>query len=77
MRKFLTVHGKQMGNPEQGVERIFEAVTGEGMAGHLSGKVSRLILGKDAYDRCKKTNDQFSHELSLQAETAESTAFKE
>ncbi|KAI3331471.1 putative short-chain dehydrogenase [Xylariaceae sp. AK1471] len=77
MRKFLTVHGKQMGNPDKGVDRIFEAVTGEGMAGHLSGKVSRLVLGKDAYDRCKKSTDQLSHDLSLQAETAASTAFDE
>ncbi|KAI1176171.1 putative short-chain dehydrogenase [Nemania sp. FL0916] len=78
MRKFLTVHGKQIGDPERGVERIFEAVTGEGgLAGHLSGKVSRLVLGSDAYGRMEKIRDQLAHELSLQKETSASTAFPE
>ncbi|KAI8630066.1 putative short-chain dehydrogenase [Xylariaceae sp. FL1651] len=77
MRKFLTIHGKQMGDPERGVERIFEAVTGDGMAGRLTGKVTRLVLGKDAFDRMKKSGDKFLQELSLQEETAKSTAFPE
>lgn len=75
-RKFLTVHGKQMGNPEKGADRIFEAVTGTGMAGHLMGKVARLILGKDALDRMKESSDRFKHDLSLQEDSAASTAFE-
>jgi hypothetical protein len=75
MRKFLTVHGKQIGDPDKGVERIFETVTGTGMAGHLAGKISRLVLGTDAYARMKKANDEFGHDLSLQEETAASTNF--
>ncbi|KAK5997660.1 Oxidoreductase claN [Cladobotryum mycophilum] len=75
MRKFLTVHGKQIGDPEKAVERIFEAATGEGLAGHLSGNVLRLVLGKDALGRIKVHNDKFLHELSLQEETATSTDF--
>jgi hypothetical protein len=77
MRKFLTVHGKQMGDPEKGADRIFEAVTGEGMAGHLSGKVARLVLGSDAYGRMKKRSEKFIQDLDLQEKTAASTAFPE
>ncbi|KAK9366569.1 hypothetical protein V1509DRAFT_641538 [Lipomyces kononenkoae] len=75
MRKFLTVHGKQIGDPEKGVERIFEAVTGDGLAGHLAGNVTRLVLGRDAFERMKKSNDKFLHDLSLQEESATSTDF--
>lgn len=75
MRKFLAVHGKQIGDPEKAVERIFEAVTGEGLAGPLAGNVLRLVLGKDALGRIKVHNDKFLHELSLQEETAASTDF--
>ncbi|KAK9234371.1 hypothetical protein V1525DRAFT_61249 [Lipomyces kononenkoae] len=75
MRKFLTVHGKQIGDPEKGVERIFEAVTGDGMAGHLAGNVTRLVLGRDAFQRMKKSSDTFLHDLSLQEESATSTDF--
>ncbi|EED13643.1 short-chain dehydrogenase, putative [Talaromyces stipitatus ATCC 10500] len=76
IRKFLTVHGKQMGDPEKGADRIFEACTGTGMAGHLTGNVSRLVLGSDAHTRMKKSSEKFVHELSLQEETAASTAFE-
>ncbi|KAI0508445.1 putative short-chain dehydrogenase [Xylaria bambusicola] len=77
MRKFLSIHGKQMGDPERGVDRVFEAVTGEGMAGQVTGKVSRLVLGKDCYDRMKKASEKSLVELSLQEEIAKSTAFPE
>lgn len=76
IRKFLTVHGKQIGNPEKGADRIFEAVTGEGIAGQLTGKVIRLVLGNDALTRMKKSSEKFVHELSLQEETASSTNFE-
>ncbi|KAI9742969.1 MAG: hypothetical protein M1818_003264 [Claussenomyces sp. TS43310] len=75
MRKFLDVHGKQIGDPEKAVERIFEAVTGVGMAGHLAGNVARLVLGRDALERMKKSNDMFRRDLSLQEELATSTDF--
>lgn len=75
MRKLLTVHGKQLGDPQKGVERIFEAVTGTGMAGPLAGKISRLVLGSDAYARMQKSCEQFRHDLSLQEEVALSTDY--
>lgn len=74
-RKFLAVHGKQIGDPEKAVDRIFEAVTGEGLAGPLAGNVLRLVLGKDALSRIKVHSDKDLHELSLQEETATSTDF--
>ncbi|KAK3192324.1 hypothetical protein K4F52_001537 [Lecanicillium sp. MT-2017a] len=73
--KFLGVHGKQVGDPEKAADRIYEAVTGEGMAGHLSGKVLRLVLGQDSLDRIRRNNDVFVNELQLQEETAPTTAF--
>ncbi|KAJ5476942.1 Oxidoreductase claN [Penicillium diatomitis] len=76
MRKFLTVHQKQPGDPQKGVERIFEAVTGTGMAGPLMGKVTRLVLGSDAYARMKKSCDKWAGELSLQEDVALSTNYE-
>lgn len=75
MRKFLAVHGKQIGDPEKAVDRIFEAVTGDGLAGPLAGNVLRLVLGKDALSRMKVHSDKDLYELSLQEETATSTDF--
>ncbi|KAJ6092602.1 hypothetical protein N7486_007891 [Penicillium sp. IBT 16267x] len=76
MRKFLTVHGRQPGDPRKGVERIFEVVTGTGMAGHLAGKISRLVLGSDAYARMQKSCcERFGNDLSLQEEVALSTNY--
>lgn len=75
MRKFLTVHGKQPGDPQKGVERIFEAVTGTGLAGPLAGKISRLVLGSDAYARLQKSGERFNNDLSLQEEVALSTNY--
>lgn len=77
MRKFLSIHGKQPGDPERGVDRVFEAVTGEGLAGKVTGKVTRLVLGKDCFDRMKKASEKSLTELSLQEEISMSTAFPE
>ncbi|KAM3557274.1 hypothetical protein ARSEF4850_005149 [Beauveria asiatica] len=57
VRKFLTIHGKQIGNPAEGVQRIFKAITGQGLAGSLNGKCLRLILGSDALRRIKAWNE--------------------
>lgn len=72
---FLNLHGNQIGDPKKGVDRIFEAVTGEGLAGSLGSEVLRLVLGKDALERMRRNNDKFLHELSLQEESAKSTDF--
>ena len=77
VRRFLTVHGKQIGNPAEAVKRIFEAVTGEGLAGKLNGQVIRMVLGSDALRRIKAWNENWARELSLQEDTAHSTDFAE
>jgi hypothetical protein len=77
LRKFLTIHGKQIGNPAEGVSRIFEAATGQGLAGFLNGKALRMVLGSDALRRIKAWNENWAKELSLQEDTAISTDFKE
>ncbi|KAJ6014367.1 hypothetical protein N7540_008958 [Penicillium herquei] len=75
MRKFLTIHGKQAGDPQKGVDRIFEVVTGTGLAGPLSGKISRLVLGNDAYTRIQKSRERLGNDLSLQEEVSLSTNY--
>ncbi|KAF2967403.1 hypothetical protein GQX73_g6154 [Xylaria multiplex] len=65
IQKFADADGKQAGDPDKGIERIFEIVTGEGMAGKLKGKVLRLVLGEDAFTRMKKNNDKFIHDFTF------------
>ncbi|KAI0427888.1 putative short-chain dehydrogenase [Xylaria sp. FL1042] len=72
---FSGVDGKQSGDPDKAVERIFEIVAGEGMAGELKGKVQRLVLGEDAFTRMKKSNDKFVHDFTIGERVALSTAF--
>lgn len=77
MGMFATLTGTQRGDPEKAVNRIFEVVTGEGLAGGLKGKVLRLPLGTDAIDRveakCKRVLGEVEEARKL--EEQESTAF--
>ncbi|KAI1757516.1 putative short-chain dehydrogenase [Xylaria castorea] len=75
IHKFANAGGKQAGDPEKGIERIFEIVTGEGMAGELKGKVFRLVLGEDAFTRMKNNNDKFVQDFTIGEKAALSTAF--
>ncbi|KAI1210153.1 NAD(P)-binding protein [Annulohypoxylon truncatum] len=68
-------HGKQIGDPVKGVDRIYEAVTGEGMAGKLKGKVLRLVIGTDSWNRMRRNNDRFLGDLAMQEDVALSTDF--
>ncbi|KAI1473563.1 putative short-chain dehydrogenase [Daldinia eschscholtzii] len=69
----LTKSGKQPGDPQKGVDRIFETLTGEGLAGHLKGKILRLVLGRDALLRIRKVNDKFLEDLALAEDVTVST----
>ncbi|KAI8957000.1 putative short-chain dehydrogenase [Daldinia sp. FL1419] len=60
-----TKSGKQPGDPQKAVDRIYETLTGEGLAGYLKGKVLRLVLGRDALERIRKANDKFLGDLAL------------
>ncbi|KAI1099089.1 NAD(P)-binding protein [Jackrogersella minutella] len=75
MSRYASGSGKQAGDPEKGVDRIFEAVTGEGLAGKLRGKVLRLVIGKDALERMRRNNDRFLGDLAQQEDVALSTDF--
>ncbi|XXH01542.1 hypothetical protein Hte_007902 [Hypoxylon texense] len=72
---FATGGGAQKGDPQKGVDRIYEALVGEGLAGKLKGKVSRLVIGPDALRRMRKSNDKFLADLALGEEVALSTDF--
>lgn len=60
---FKTSQGKQKGDPEKAVARIFEVVTGEGVAGGLKGKILRLPLGPDCVQRMQSKLDKASADL--------------
>ncbi|KAF7587716.1 hypothetical protein BBP40_006823 [Aspergillus hancockii] len=72
---FETASGKQRGDPEKAVARIFEVVTGEGAAGALKGKILRLPLGPDCVSRIEAKLGKFSADLEATRETALSTDF--
>ncbi|KAI1427751.1 putative short-chain dehydrogenase [Xylaria sp. FL1777] len=76
VEKFAEADGKQVGDPDKAIERIFEIVTGEGLAGELKGKVQRLVLGEDALTRMKKSYNQFVHDYTVGEKVALSTGFE-
>ncbi|KAE8140831.1 hypothetical protein BDV38DRAFT_239465 [Aspergillus pseudotamarii] len=66
--KFESAQGKQPGDPEKAVARIFEVVTGEGAAGTLKGKILRLPLGPDCVERMQAKLDKASADLDAARE---------
>ncbi|KAI1773090.1 NAD(P)-binding protein [Hypoxylon cercidicola] len=73
--RFATQDGRQAGDPRKAVDRIYEALTGEGLAGKLTGKVDRLVIGPDALRRMRARNDKFLADLALGEDVALSTDF--
>ena len=67
------LNGKQPGDSVKGAERIYELVTGEGMAGKLKGQVHKLILGKDAFARVEKQANSIRHDMEIGQEVSFST----
>ncbi|KAE8356077.1 hypothetical protein BDV28DRAFT_127879 [Aspergillus coremiiformis] len=72
-----TIQGKQQGDPEKAVARIFETVVGEGVAGGLKGKILRLPLGPDCVQRMTAKLEKASKDLEAAREIAMSTNFDE
>jgi NAD(P)-dependent dehydrogenase (short-subunit alcohol dehydrogenase family) len=72
---FETARGKQRGDPEKAVARIFEVVTGEGVAGGLKGKILRLPLGPDCVERMQVKVEKVSADLEATREVALNTDF--
>ncbi|KAK3169341.1 hypothetical protein OEA41_008724 [Lepraria neglecta] len=73
--KFSTMAGQQPGDPAKAAARIFEAVSGQGMAGHLKGKVLRMPLGDDCVERFEVKIKSMGEDLENVTEVARSTSF--
>ncbi|KAE8372157.1 hypothetical protein BDV26DRAFT_274655 [Aspergillus bertholletiae] len=73
---FESAQGKQKGDPEKAVARIFEVVTGEGAAGGLKGKILRLPLGPDCVGRMQAKLDKASADLNVAREFALKTNYE-
>lgn len=75
LKKFEAANGKQIGDPAKGVEVVFETVAGVGKGGALTGKILRLVLGKDAHARITAKLESVSKDLETGKELTFSTDF--
>lgn len=75
--KFANSSGKQRGDPNKGVEIIYEVATGEGKAGHLKGKILRLPLGEDCFTRLGTKLQSLHHDLDATREIGTTTDLEE
>lgn len=77
MNRWSEYKGQQPGDPQKGVEVIFQAVSGEGeLAGHLKGQVlRRLPLGKDAVARIEAKTEMVKKDVEAARTVAYSTDF--
>lgn len=77
MGRWAEFRGQQAGDPQKGVEAIFQAVTGQGeLAGHLRGPVfRRLPLGKDAVARIEAKTEHVRKDVEAARAVALSTDF--
>ena len=71
--RFSTRQGKQPGDPEKGAARMLEAISGTGEAGHLKGKVLRVVLGPDCVGRFEAKVKSMQDDLDACREIAMST----
>ena len=66
------MHGKQPGDPEKGVLRLFEIVTGTGMGAGMQNEV-RVPLGSDAYSMLESKIESFTTTAGKMKDIAVST----
>ena len=74
--KFDSLRGIQRGDPAKGVARVFEVVTGEGVAGDLKGRILRLPLGPDCVGRVEGKLKSVSGDLEAAREVAMGTDYE-
>ena len=67
--------GQQPRDPAKPAARILEALSGQGMAGHLKGKVLRMPLGNDCVERFEVKIKSMGEDLKNVTEVAGSTSF--
>ena len=77
MNIFETFQGRQRGDPVKAADRIVELASGQGMAGHLKGRVLRLPLGPDCIGRFETKIKTISQDLEKVREVGMSTAVVE
>lgn len=65
VRAFQGADGKQAGDPEKAANRMIEYVTGEGEGGQLRGKVLRMVLGRDAFERISTKTQRLKGDMEL------------
>jgi NAD(P)-dependent dehydrogenase (short-subunit alcohol dehydrogenase family) len=68
------MHGKQPGDPDKGVQRIFEIVTGTGLGAGKEWEL-RVPLGTDSLAMCQAKVDSLNKSLEKMEEIARSTDF--
>ena len=73
--RFSMLAGHQSGDPTKAAERIVEAVTGQGLAGHLKGQVLRMLLGEDCVERFETKIESMGQDLEKGREIAGTTNF--
>ena len=73
--KFETMRGQQKGDPKKAAARIYEAVSGQGLAGGLKGNVLRMPLGEDCVERYEVKIKTMKEDLEKVREAAFSTSF--
>ncbi|KAH8669025.1 hypothetical protein BX600DRAFT_539104 [Xylariales sp. PMI_506] len=72
---FLTsIHGNQPGNPEKAAERVFEIVTGSGMAKGLESEL-RFLFGSDCLGMLRTKIEQLSQTADKMKDIAPSTDY--
>lgn len=75
LQRFQAANGKQAGDPDKAARRIVEAATGTGEAGHLKGRVLRLVLGQDAHARITRKMDKLREDMEVAREVTFGTNF--
>lgn len=75
MERWTAYNGKQSGDPEKGVEVIFQVVTGEGEFGKLKGSILRLPLGKDCLARIEGKMESIQKDVAVARAAASNTDF--
>lgn len=61
--------GKQPGDPEKLVEKLYQMISGEGEAGQLKGKILRFAIGEDALDRIEGKQKKLLEDMKLSRES--------
>lgn len=75
LEKFEAMAGQQAGDPKKAAARIFEAVSGQGLAGGLKGNVLRMPLGEDCVQRFELKIKNMRDDLKAVRTAALSTSF--